>query len=168
MIENLAAVMRTVDIRSITEKTETVYVLISNGRVVYVGSTCNLAQRIGSHVAGVRGCAPKTFDRVLALDVSKDDAAAMEGALVRYFVPPLCKRTPNDETRDAEMLARFGLEPSAANRDAFIAHRAEIFAAKHRRLRIRRLAASRRQGRGLSAQLWKSTLRYLKRLEASS
>lgn len=90
-----------------------VYLLISNGSVIYVGATSNIAARVANHAYGANSDQPrkrpKAFDRVVWIALATADVSAYEGALIRALRPPLNRRAPAPCGRDAEILARLGL-----------------------------------------------------------
>jgi hypothetical protein len=94
-----------------------VYLLISSGQIVYVGSTSNIEARIQSHLMRRKprvnepARPPKTFDRVIWIRLPREDVLAYEGALIRSLRPPLSVRSPAPVGRDIEILARLGLPP---------------------------------------------------------
>jgi hypothetical protein len=115
-----------------------VYVLLSGDEVTYVGQTTGLAQRLNTHRRGTCNEEPKKFDRVFALEVLVKDLRAIEAALIRRFNPPgVGGGAMKDETRDEEILARFGLKPDRAARDAYKARIHEVFSTAHKRSVIR-------------------------------
>jgi hypothetical protein len=150
--------------------TETIYILILDEEIVYIGCTCNFAQRIGMHVSGTKRQAAKGFNRVLRMEVPIADSAAFEGALIRRFNPPLTWGAPADESRDAEMLSLIGLSFDQAMRDAFVDRRRKMWVDAHCRARqinwVKRRAWS--SPRTFQGVLWKSTVRFLKRHEAAA
>lgn len=88
-----------------------VYVLIRDGAVVYVGQSNNVLARVGMH------CKSFAFDRVFYIpEPQKQERLAIEGALARRFNPPKSNVVSSrHQARDAEILARFGLELDATN-----------------------------------------------------
>ena len=162
----LSAQMREVDVSSLgVPRTKFVYALFSEGEIVYVGQTASLAPRLLQHrVGGTPFCAAKTFDRAFALELPAEDAAAYEGALIRRFNPPLCVGAPKDESRDAEVLARLGLDYDQSKRDAFADRRRKAFTG------VRKLARRNRLSWRVSTSrvIWRATKRYLKRIEKRS
>lgn len=157
-----------VDISSAKRKSPTlhVYILLAGERIVYIGRTSNLLQRIATHFYGTYNHEPKTFDRALTLEVPRHDAAALEGALIRRFDPPLCDGAPADESRDREMLASLGIEYDQAARDRFVSRYRQIFVDGHRKSRVRDWSRRRWYGaRRFERVLWKATTRYLAKLE---
>lgn len=58
-----------------------VYFLCSNEKVVYIGQSVNVANRVGTHFGF------KTFDAVLFLRVPKSDLNYVEGAFIRALQP---------------------------------------------------------------------------------
>lgn len=87
-----------------------VYLLLREGRVVYVGSTRCFEARIGQHLESNDPRVPrKTFDRVLFLRLPASDVLHYEGALARAFRPEFNGSCPGDKGRDAEILAGLGL-----------------------------------------------------------
>lgn len=168
-LEALSASMIEVDLSVIAKKhtTASIYVLVDNGEIVYIGRTVALISRLITHRIGTPADEPKQFDRVLAVEVPLRDAAAYEGALIRRFDPPLCVGSPSDETRDAEVLAALGLCFDQASRDSFVARRAQVFIDAHRYHRLRDLAR-RRKRNGISRVLWRATARWLKREQRSA
>jgi predicted GIY-YIG superfamily endonuclease len=164
-VDLLAAHMREIDIQSALgpSPTKTIYVLIEKGEVVYVGQTVNLAGRIGNHSTNQERSRrrAKVFDRVLALDVPREDAAAYEGALIRRFNPPDCKGSPQDRGNDEDILSRFGLTADLDAAAAFNARRSEPFFKGHAQSRIRSLARRKWNGR-IDRVLWRATTKYLK------
>lgn len=82
-----------------------VYLLVREGRVVYVGQSKNPLSRIGQHSRSF------AFDRVLFISEPNDsERTAIEAALVRRL-DPLESGYASKKTikRDPEILARFGL-----------------------------------------------------------
>lgn len=110
-----------------------VYLLVSSGRVVYIGATANLEARLANHLNGVRRSGvgnaldqpAKVFDRVIWLQLARADLSAYEGALIRALRPPLNGRAPAPCGRDLEVLDRLGLPP----------HNEELADAEFRRAR---------------------------------
>lgn len=89
-----------------------VYLLVSAGRVIYVGATSNLPARIANHFHGLgRGTKPKVFDRAIWILLPRAELPAYEGALIRALRPPLNTRLPAPRGRDLEILSRLGLPP---------------------------------------------------------
>lgn len=164
-LDALAASMVEVDLSVIAKKqtTASVYVLIDDGEIIYIGRSVSLISRLIAHRVGTPIDEPKQFDRVLAVEVPIENAAAYEGALIRRFNPPLCVGSPSDESRDAEVLATLGLSFDQASRDAFVARRAQIFVDAHRYHRLRDLARRGRRRSGLSRVLWRATTRWIDR-----
>lgn len=98
----------------------TIYVLLDAGEIVYVGQTEGLGSgRLIAHQRGTRLKPPKTFDQAFCIEVPIADLDAIEGALVRRFHPRDVDKAPVDDSRDAEVLARFGLEPCEIARATF-------------------------------------------------
>lgn len=127
-----------------------VYLLVESGVVVYVGRTLSLDARIAFHAT----YSDKVFTRALWLMVDEVDAAAMEGALIRFFKPRYCRAAPSDARRDAELLDRLGLAHDRAGSAAFLA---DLSAARRRR-RVSRILAKQR------GRLWQSVKRRLSRM----
>lgn len=61
-----------------------IYFLYKNFRLVYVGRTENLFQRIGTHIHG-----DKDFDSFSFLEVSPDELEKAEYDFIEFFNPPL-------------------------------------------------------------------------------
>lgn len=166
----IEASMREVDLSVIACPTamQSVYVLVNGDRIIYVGRTVTLLQRIATHRSGTTNDLPKIFDRAFAIEMPAVDAHACEGALIRRFNPLLCAGAPTDNGRDLEMLQRFGLEFDAIASDSFRARRSQLFIEAHRHSRIREITRRGWRRTNTSRVIWKATLRYLKReLEAS-
>jgi hypothetical protein len=162
-IEAIAAHAVEFDLAAIARSTPTVfvYVLVDKGEIVYVGRTVAIAQRLSFHAFGTTQHDPKTFDRALVMEVPREDGAAIEGALIRRFNPPLTHGAPGNETRDVEVLNRLGIGFDQANRDAFVARRRQLFVSAHSRARVRDLARRGWRSHRFSRTLWKATCRWL-------
>ena len=87
-----------------------VYLLMKRGRVVYVGQSANLVQRIYAHRR--RG----GFDEVRWISLDESDLLAYEGAIARALNPPRSKRVSPDTSRDEEIWAVLGLKPDPDRR----------------------------------------------------
>lgn len=61
-----------------------VYMLVRDNRVVYVGSSIEVINRVGSHRIGY---ARKQFDRAFFLPCQANERLEIEGALIRFFLP---------------------------------------------------------------------------------
>lgn len=112
-VDFLLAHGRRVDLDGLTG----VYFLLKRGRVMYVGQGANIYARIALHLQSY------SFDGAFWIPVEHEELDAAEGAFTRYFNPLWVHHTPADESRDAEILSRYGLEPNASNRDAFVERR---------------------------------------------
>lgn len=162
MSVSLLAAMTEVDARPPT-RTGSVYVLISNDEIIYVGQTTHLQQRLWMHRVGTKQAPAKQFDRAFAIDVAIEDLDAYEGALIRRFNPPLSWTAPADESRDAEVLAAMGLALDPATRDAFVARRSRRFSDAHRRARLSDWPKRRWKRVRTSSVLWRAAVRHLYR-----
>jgi hypothetical protein len=78
-----------------------VYLLLQDGVVVYVGSSVNVAGRVGSHTHGHEH---KEFNRVLFLPCDRNIRLRLEGALIRFFEPKHNGHPPTDGQHDADVL----------------------------------------------------------------
>jgi len=97
-----------------------IYILLDAGKIVYVGQTEGLGGgRLVAHQRGTRRKPPKKFDQAFCVEVPVGDLDAVEGALVRRFHPRDVDKAPVDDSRDAEVLARFGIEPCGIARATF-------------------------------------------------
>lgn len=145
-------------------RTGFVYALVANDEIVYIGQTTAIAQRLLMHRAGTKNHPPKQFDRAFVLELAVADLSAFEGALIRRFNPPLCRTAPVDNGRDEEVLARLGLAFDRDSSDAFEERRRARKVAGHRRACVRQLAHRHWRPNGFSSVLWRSTVRYLARV----
>jgi hypothetical protein len=147
-------------------ETRTIYILTSADEIVYIGQTGDLQKRLSAHrdgqfwAKGVSRVEPKEFDRVFTLSVPVADVLAFEGALIRRFSPRYCDRSGRDESRDAEILRLFDLEPCPEHRADLLARRASRHREKARRRDIETLSGGRVR-RDASRILWKTALRVL-------
>lgn len=90
-----------------------VYVLVEKSRVVYIGSSVNIDQRVEGHRRFTEKHLPrKNFDSVYWLAVPETLAIHYEGALIRHFNPPLNGQNPRNKGHDAEILFGLGLTDS--------------------------------------------------------
>lgn len=90
------------------------FVEIADDEVVYVGQSNNFTSRIGTHSQRFE------FDRAFVVSVEEREALAVEGAFARRFNPRYVKRASDKEKhRDAEILARYGVDYCAASAGAF-------------------------------------------------
>jgi superfamily I DNA/RNA helicase len=110
-----------------------VYFLFLDGELTYIGRTKSLVQRMGLHASQGR-----EFDRSFWIEVPEQDAPLVEGAFIRRFDPPECHSVPKDFGRDAEILARFGLEPDSTAAELFESRRVARVARVQDRLRRER------------------------------
>lgn len=92
------------------------YVLVDRGEIVYVGQTFCIEQRVVTHRRGTKQELPKLFTQAFCIEVSAADSDAVENALIRALLPRYNKHANTDSSRDAEMLARFGLTPRTDGR----------------------------------------------------
>lgn len=108
-IDSLAAACAELSIADLVKPG--VYILLLDGAIVYIGESGNVLARIGGHAKSI------AFDRILWIaEADKRERRAIESALARRFAPPNCDvYSRRDEDRDAEILARFGLEPDTEN-----------------------------------------------------
>lgn len=166
MKETLLNAMTEIDVAILPVKSGSIYALVDEDEIVYIGKTTNIGQRLWMHKVGTRRTPAKVFSRALRLDVPIDDLDAFEGALIRRFNPRYCNSAPANKGRDTEVLASLGLEPDSVNEEAFGTRRSNIFVVAARERRVREWARRgwRRQPT-FSKVLWKSTLEFL---EASS
>jgi hypothetical protein len=167
VISQLAQRMSEVDLSKLGAQSPTqhVYVLILGERIIYIGRTADLNHRLTFHRFGSDRLRGKEFDRVLALELPRDDAAALEGALIRRFNPQLCGNAPTDETRDVEMLAMFSLKYDQAAALEFKARKRRRFTDSKSRRQIRLLAARTTRRVNLQSVLWECAKGYLAKLE---
>lgn len=88
-----------------------VYFLVRGDEVVYVGQSVQIPSRISSHRQG-----GKVFDLVFYLTCPAAELDAIESAFIRALKPKLNGNPPKaDRSRDAEILASFGIKtPEAA------------------------------------------------------
>jgi hypothetical protein len=141
-MRSLLAQMAEVDLAPLLDQRKFIYVLVLGDEIVYVGQTGNVLQRCLAHRSGATYangrvmCAVKEFDRAFQIEVAVGDVDAYEGALIRRFNPRYCGASRADESRDVEILARFGLEPDPVARDAFKARIGKVFADAHRASRL--------------------------------
>ena len=71
-----------------------IYFLCREGRIVYIGQSVCLAQRVSQHVS----C--KNFDRVFYFNVPADDLTRVESELINYYDPELNRTCVKMAERD--------------------------------------------------------------------
>lgn len=160
MSVSLLTAMIEVDARP-PARTGTVYVLINDDEIIYIGQTTQLQQRLWMHRCGTKHAPAKQFDRVFVINVDIDDLDAYEGALIRRFNPTLSWTARSDESRDVEVLAAMGLSPDPVARDAFFARRRKHWAGAYSERCVREWGKRRWKRVRTSAVLWREALRHL-------
>ncbi len=66
-----------------------IYYLVQGDEVIYIGQTCNLAQRLLSHMSN------KDFDRYSFFESAPEDLDLLEAELILHFKPALNKGVPS-------------------------------------------------------------------------
>jgi hypothetical protein len=82
-----------------------VYMFLRGDAVIYVGQSLHVDARIPGH--GVR----MKYTSVIWIQVPEQDLDDYEGALIRALDPECNGKATGTPSRDAEILARLGLEP---------------------------------------------------------
>lgn len=90
-----------------------VYLLIAEDEIVYIGQSVDVWSRVAAHAKRF------SFDRVIMIDLAREDLRAYEAALIRALNPRLTFRCLNDDARDAEILRALGIAADPVARAAF-------------------------------------------------
>lgn len=124
-----------------------VYLLILRNRVVYIGSSINVHQRIALHGGS------KEFDRAVCVPVVAKDLRNYEGALIRFFCPRYneAAASPHSDVDDNIILARLGLPPHADDAAVQRAYRARFSRRRSAQLRKTRSQNELAMSRGVPA-----------------
>lgn len=89
-----------------------IYLLVSDGEIVYVGSSTDVDTRIATHYREARLADQETrkvFDRALWYPRPESVLAHYEGALIRALRPKYNARAPRGGVHDAEIIDGFDL-----------------------------------------------------------
>lgn len=95
-----------------------IYMLTVSDKVVYVGSSRNIVNRLRSHRTGKRdrhfnGTGPKRFNRAIWYPLPVAVHPFYEGAFIRFLDPSLnYGKPPAGGEYDDEIISGFGLDPS--------------------------------------------------------
>lgn len=73
--------------------TPCVYFLCREDRIVYIGQSINISQRMAQHIPY------KNFDRVFYINVHAEDLNAVESELIEYYNPELNRKDNVNETK---------------------------------------------------------------------
>lgn len=84
------------------EKGHYIYFLLSLGEIVYIGQSCNLLHRIGTHTKD------KCFDEVFCSPVSPKDMDMTEEVNIMFYKPPLNVTVWEDKTYFTKLLYKCG------------------------------------------------------------
>lgn len=119
-----------------------VYFLILNEEVVYIGSSVNAPSRIATHRS------TKEFDSAFWITVREQSLLVYEGALIRYFAPPLNEgANPGYHGMDNEILRRLKLPLYENEAAAVTAYSAQFSARRSKQIRLTRSAQLRNSRR---------------------
>lgn len=130
-----------------------IYFLLLGSELVYVGQSVDVETRVAMHIRQRE----KTFDRAFWIAVPVADLLAYESAFVRALDPPGNFWACADDSRDAEILARFGLEPDPDARRRFESRRRTRWVAPGTYGRTdRELRDSRAFQRARARRLWRA------------
>lgn len=83
-----------------------IYFLFKGEVLVYIGQAKSVTKRLGGH-------SQKDYDSALSIKIPVDQLSQYEGALIRYFKPPLNKSAPRGGD-DVAALIDLGLDPACA------------------------------------------------------
>lgn len=154
------------------DDTGVLYVLVDGGEIVYIGQSINSGSRIAMHRLGQgrrHRVVPKNFTRAFEMRLPRADLIAFESALIRRFNPRYNGNCGADDSRDEEILARFGLLPCPDSAAAQKLKIGKIFKDSYRRRVIRDFVRCRSRRDSLLAHtLYRTAKRLLKQIETRS